>query len=421
MLQRGSQRKLATYLAAMVFLNGFVAWHSRRGIPSGYPDFSSFYTAARIIHDGNAARLYDGKLQETVQRSFASAAVAKRSAILPYNHPPIEALLFAPLGRFSYLTAYLLWLVVNLGLLIGLVLLLRRHFTILGKEPIYLWLLGCFGFYPIVVALLQGQDSILLLFCYSMAFLSLRHKADWRAGAWLGLGLCKFQMVIPFVFPFFLLRRGRLILGFLSVAAILIFAGFLAVGWSGSLSYPRYIMETEQYIWGGMPNLRGLLFCLVPKAWFRAARALLVVCSAALLGAVTYAWSKAYSASSASRERAFALSSVATVLLSYHLYLHDLSVLFLAILIVFELACSRPAARSWVDVGVYVCMTALFCSPLYIVLSLKNQQNLQILAGILLVFFLVLMKAASAEAQPPDAVVFSAAPNSKTSLAHRTP
>jgi len=95
--------------------------------------------------------------------------------------------------------------------------------------------------------------------------------------------------------------------------------------------------------------------------------------------------------------------------------------LFLAILIVFELACSRPAARSWVDVGVYVCMTALFCSPLYIVLSLKNQQNLQILAGILLVFFLVLMKAASAEAQPPDAVVFSAAPNSKTSLAHRTP
>jgi hypothetical protein len=280
-------------------------------------------------------------------------------------------------------------------MLLGMMLLLRDHFVVLGKLPLYLWFLACFGFYPIIIALLQGQDSILVLFCYSLAFLSLRRNAEFRAGAWLGLGLCKFQLVLPFVFPLFLLRRSpRLVLGFITVAVLLTLAGFLAVGWSGLLSYPKYIMQTEPFMWGGMPNLRGLVAALLPTTLSYAMRALLVAGSTTLFGVLVYCWVVAYPAGVACREMLFALSLLGTVLLSYHLYLYDFSVLFLAILILLEVMASS-AKRAWMDFGMYACMTALFCSPICILLPIRNQ----VMAGILLMFFLLLTSAVIREAR----------------------
>jgi hypothetical protein len=62
------------------------------------------------LRDGHGSRLYDDDLQESIQRSFSPLAVQKRGTILPYLHLPYEALLFAPLARFSYVTAYAIWL-----------------------------------------------------------------------------------------------------------------------------------------------------------------------------------------------------------------------------------------------------------------------------------------------------------------------
>jgi len=381
----------------MAFINVFLAGHSWRGVLAGLPDFSSFYTAARIMHEGNASHLYNAQLQEAVQTSFAAPAVTQRNAILPYNHPPFEAWLFAPLGRFSFLTAYLIWLAFNLGLLLSVILLLRRHLEQLGRESIYTWLLACFAFYPIVIALLQGQDSILLLLCYTIVFVSLSRDDGFRAGTGLGLGLFKFQLVLPFFIPFLLLRRSRVILGFSLAAVMLGFAGLLAVGWRGFIGYPAFVTQTEQVVWGGMPNLRGLVSVLLPRVLAHWNSGVLAICSAALLAALTYAWSKALAGSGACRTLVFALSLVAAVLLSYHLYLHDLSVLFLASLLVFEVASS--CQRTWLQSSLYTCLVLLFCSPIYIALSLRNHQQLQVLAGILLLFFIFLLKAAAVEAR----------------------
>src|ERR1700737_4222431 len=96
MLSKATQNKLALYFSAMIALHGYVLWQARQSIPQGLPDFSIFYTAGRIVRDGHGGRLYDDALQESVQREFSPRALERRGSILPYNHPPFEAVLFVP-------------------------------------------------------------------------------------------------------------------------------------------------------------------------------------------------------------------------------------------------------------------------------------------------------------------------------------
>jgi hypothetical protein len=394
MLSKSTQNKLALFFSAMIFLHGHVLWHARQSIPEGLPDFSGNYTAGRILRDGYGSRLYDDVLQESIQRSFSAKAIEKRRTILPYIHLPYEAVLFAPLAHFSYLTAYTIWLAVNLALLGSIPFLLRRRLQALGKAPLYFWLLACLAYFPIFSALIQGQDSILLLFLYCLAWTSLERGSELASGSWLALGLYKYHLVVPFVLPMW--RRKKLIAGFLSVATILGFVSLAITGWPSLLGYPRYLWRTEhdlKYGFNTLPgliaNLRGLVSAL-PGTHPEIKTGLLVLLSAMVLLLMMYAAGKTSSADSVGQQALFALGLVGAVLLSYHLYVHDLSVLFLAIVLVLEILLSHPPIPNWTRRTLYVCIALLFCSPLYLVLSLRYGQ-LRLMAIVLLAFFFGLL------------------------------
>jgi Glycosyltransferase family 87 len=397
MLAQSTRNKLTLYLTAMLFLHVFLAWNSWRGIPIGLPDFSIFYTAGEILDEGRGPELYDDQLQEEIQRSFSPIALEKRGSMLPYNHPPFEAIVFVPLVRLPYASAYLVWLAVNLGLTLALLVLLRRNFNVLRSAPLYLWLLAGFGFLPIFIALIQGQDSIFVLFCYGMGFLAFRRSTEARTGGWIGLGLCKFHLVLPFVFPFLLLRRQRFLAGFFSVGLGLALVGLGAVGWRASLNYPFYVWAEENkksYLWnsvvGNAANIRGIVESLCPPSEPRLRICLILLLSAILLAGVTYAWRKALLTGAVNRELVFALSLVATVLLGYHIFVHDLSILFLAALIVLEALLSGQVIHYWAKRILFGCIGVLFCSPIYWLMFFRYKQP-QWVAYLLLVLFAVLL------------------------------
>ena len=187
---------LVSFLAAMIVLHGWMVFSLRREIATGYPDFTIFYTAGKCILQGHGRQLYDLETQFAIQREFA-AEVKHRENPLPFNHPPFEALLFAPLARLPYVAAYLVWAVFNLALILGLWILLRPRLPSLHAFLPALPLLAMFAFFPVVIALLQGQDSILLLFLYALAFSALATGRNFVAGVCLGLALFKFQLVLP--------------------------------------------------------------------------------------------------------------------------------------------------------------------------------------------------------------------------------
>ena len=70
-----------------------------------------------MLRDGNAAPLYDLKLQERYQSRFD---IKIRDGALPYNHPAYQLLIFLPLSRFDYTTAFLIWGAINGLLIIGI-------------------------------------------------------------------------------------------------------------------------------------------------------------------------------------------------------------------------------------------------------------------------------------------------------------
>src|SRR6476646_570398 len=115
---------LITFLTAMIVLHAWMFFRLRREIATGYPDFTIFYTAGKCLVQGRGRQLYDPETQFAIQREFASE-VKQRENALPFNHPPFEALLFAPLARLPYVAAYLVWAVVNIALVLGFWNLLR--------------------------------------------------------------------------------------------------------------------------------------------------------------------------------------------------------------------------------------------------------------------------------------------------------
>ena len=89
-----------------------------------------------------------------------------------------------------------------------------------------------------IMALLPGQDSILLLFLYGLAFSALATGRAFVAGVFLALALFKFQLVLPFVLVLLLRRQWKAVWDLVLLAFVLLLVSAEVVGWNGVLAYP---------------------------------------------------------------------------------------------------------------------------------------------------------------------------------------
>jgi hypothetical protein len=373
-------------LAATLLIHGFLFWKARRLIAEGYPDFTIFYSAGLIVRHGLGEHLYEGPLQYRVQRGFASE-VEIRHGPLPYNHPPFEALIFAPLTLLSYRAAYAIWNFLNLGMLSAVPLVLRPYFTILRRKWIFLWILGLFAFFPVFAALLQGQDVILLLLLESLAFSALIRESDFRSGCWLGLGGFRIHLVLPLVLVISLgWKRPRVFLGFLATCLCLGGASVAIVGWDQVLHYPVSVLHMERIVEQAamvcnMPNLRGLFEGWRASArWSDGLRAITLFLSTFLLAALIAA---SRSHTERRTDLRFAIATVATVLISYHAFAHDLVLLVFPLLAVLSLWAEDEFR--WSYPLLLMPGGLLILTPLYLLLGLRLK-HLNLLALILLLW-----------------------------------
>jgi hypothetical protein len=377
---RASKLKSAVvvYLTSMVMLHTLVFWSVRESIRKGYSDFTIYYGAGMILRQGLEHRLYDNVTQFKVQREFAPE-VAIRLVALPYNHPPFEAVIFAPFTYYSYPSAFVLWAFLNLGMLISLTFILRPELHHLQGLPITFWMLAILGFFPIFFALLQGQDSILLLFLYTLAYLCLKKKRDVFAGCWLALGLFKPHLILPLICLLIVQGRKRVLYGFLPISAVLVLISIGIVGTEGMLSYPHYVLHLEDRMAQGailpsdMPNLRGVLYVLLHGKSYM----LLTV----LVSSVAVLFFAAWRCRTGSDffDLKFSLASVATVLVSYHALGYDLSLLMLPILLIVNELLGKEKVSELSDFIIIAAIAVLFFSPIQFFLLMRS--NLLALMG----------------------------------------
>ena len=353
--------RLATYreilLAFSAYLIGSHLWTWMLCLPpilGGHADFRQLYAAGYMVRSGHARQIYD----YASQVAFQNAAVSNIHRTLPFLRPAYESLLFVPFSLLSYRSAYFTFVLLSLAGLMACYRELRPHFGDLGC--IYPWLPGAMflGFMPVTTALIQGQDSILLLLLLGASFNALHRNKPSLAGFLLAFGLFKFQIILPIVFLFALWKQWRFVKGFLLSGVVLGAISTLIVGMDGIAVYPdslihvHYPMEVRL-----MPNLHGLAALLFGD-WF--AGQTVVFISILLTGAVFYLTWRSRPESSADK---FLVAIVAAVLGGYYLLAHDLTVLLLPIIVVLgrclEIDLAKKTA-AWIVVVTFLAPHFLF-------------------------------------------------------------
>jgi alpha-1,2-mannosyltransferase len=375
-LNRRLKFVVVSYLLAATALHLAMFWTVRNVARQGLPDFSIFYTAGLILRRGEPARMYDDSLQYQVQQEFAPALVMASGRPLPYNHPPFEAPLYLPFALLPYFTAYLLWGALNFVLLVAIGYLLRPHLVPLSSWlPWWPWIAGI-AFFPVADTLSLGQDSILLLLAYALVFVCLISGNDAWAGVFLGLGLFKFQLVLPFVFILLLRRKWRFVAGFAVSGAGLTLLSAAIVGWRTLLSYPVYVWQVNRHgragviVTNDMPDLRGLIAGLPGHISPAGLDAVTAVLSLVLLIWAAFRWKISGPRQAPGWIAGFAIAVTAAFLSGYHAYIQDMSILLLPILLMSDsLLHGRGEKRR--SAAVAACMAVLFFSPLYLILALR--------------------------------------------------
>jgi len=186
------------------------------------------------------------------------------------------------------------------------------------------------------------------------AFRYLNRGRDFAAGFLIGLGLFKFQLIVPVAVLFFLWRRWRFLGGFSLAGIAAVAVSVSLTGFSQAWAYV-HLLQSMRIRAGSaerlknslepnaMPNLRGFLFGLfnghLPNFWLQF---LTISLSCALL-----LWI-ARSASRRTTTDLLLIAIVASTLASYHMIIQDMTILLLPIVVAMD-RCIRAetAIASW--------------------------------------------------------------------------
>ena len=329
----------------------------------GASDFASFYAASTLVRSGHGKQVYDYAAQEKVQEEF----IKLRGAPLLYVHAPFELLIFLPLAGLPYPAAFEVWFGCNLIFLFAVPFLARGSLPgIRDRIPAILLVFGFF--FPATFALVQGQDSILLLLLLTVFYAALQRGDDRAAGLCLALAAFKPQLLLVVLAAMAWQRQWKILAWFVNGSAILLLASFAIVGWKGALEFPHFLLWFDRLppeISGAypshMPNLRGALFAMLGSRL--SADTLRFTTAGVTIGLLGIMLDKMRKVARESDDGLqVALILVLTPFLAYHTNMHDFVLLLLPFLLILDYLQTRHPLKPnhWVLGGSVV---AVFLIP----------------------------------------------------------
>ena len=300
-----------------------------------------------MVWDGKGVQLFDLREQTVYQEAILRSLHTEfrfRDALLAYIHAPFEILWFLPLGGLGYFQAYLVWLAVSLGCVVTGVYLLLHSLGSVTRGLLAKCILGSLAFFPVFINLLQGQDSATLFLFWTLGYWNVVRSKEAMAGVWWSLLLQKFQIVLPTLLVLVMLKRWRVLTGFLAGSVALLVVSLAVVGRSGLESYARLIIEASSWIErkgiypSQMHNLRAQFYVWFYQDHPGVANVLTGLASVVLLALLLRSWKGEWDPGSARFGLKFSLLVTVSLLVSPHLNLHDLSCLLLPGLLIGQIS-----------------------------------------------------------------------------------
>ena len=255
-------------------------------------DFPSFYAAGSIVADGRSDSLYDPETQAEAQAEL----LGDEDGFLYFAYPPFFAVPYAGLSAAGYRTAFLIHTALMFALLWGAVRLVRPFLPglIRSTDHEVAVVAASLAFYPLLRAMLGGQNTALTLFVVAATWRLASDGRDLSAGLVLAALLYKPQFGVVLLVLVLFGRRWRVGLGWGLGAAGLYAAGVLVSGWGwvgGWLDQVRSFDESNieangdlmvsavgffRNIWGSAPGavlaaviVVGVALVLVVPTWLR--------------------------------------------------------------------------------------------------------------------------------------------------------
>jgi hypothetical protein len=359
-------------------------------------DYVVYWTAGRMVLDGNAGRLYD---LDAVQ-SYQARATGQPSydvALLPYFNPPFAAGALAVLAVLPLGVSAVVFTGVSLAALgAGLRFLLSRLET---RLEVVAWTLGVLSSMPIYYTLLHGQLSFLLFFLFVAVYILLKRGSDGLAGATLALLLLKPPLVLLPLLVLALNRRMEALRGFLTCATGLVVASLLVGGPSSLIAYPELLATATTWddeagilIWA-MFGWNAFFEALTGPAGFPIPMLLAGAASIGTLVLCLRAWKGPWNAQSPDFDVRYSILVLGVLLTSPHLYGQDL------IIGVIPAALLYGAFRSNRDRLVIVALVLAIWAIMRVHVHLLDATGLNFVTLLIFAIFLV------ARARLPDATL----------------
>jgi hypothetical protein len=373
---------ITCYAAICLYLKPTLAGRSIR-------DFSCFYRAGKMVRAGQGAKVYDFASEQQYDEMWRAELVAPGQHFMSqyFVSAPFILLIFAPLSCLTFAHAEVTWYWINAGML------LTYPFLLVGvlqrSKLLALAVLATPFFIPVEIALIEGQQSILLLLLFTVLFRELARGHEAASGCILALSTFKPQLALPMLLVLVVTRRWRAVAGFCASCFALFWTCVALVGWHTTLSFPRVLQEFNQIRGPAgihpdiMINVRGMLYLLLHTQVSEFVLVVLTFAASVLLMiALVVTFRQPRQPISGLH---FSLVVTLTLLASYHAYMHDLTLLLLPFLLVVSYLPQLPATVP--RVGLIVAIGAI---P-FILISSPSYQQIVLRLSIALFAFAVLL------------------------------
>jgi hypothetical protein len=219
-------------------------------------DFCAYYIAGKFVSARPAQSLYqlpfyaDGRMNLNAEVPLSSAWHAASTYYhlpyaAPYIYPPFFAVLMKPLAHLSYASAFAVWNMLTVLLIVSAVLLSLdlRGVRVDGKLALIVGI-GVFLYYPVLDDLFFGQIGGLILFLTAAGVWLLAKNRNWMSAFCFAVAtLIKLTPVL--VVPVLIFHRRWKWLGAYAawMAALLMFSVWQA-GWEMHLQFWHVVMPS---------------------------------------------------------------------------------------------------------------------------------------------------------------------------------
>jgi hypothetical protein len=328
-----------------------------------FQDFLQFPISARLIASGHADQLYD---DQVLARGIRATTGRDTNVYLQYFYGPQVALPFIPLAALLFLTQAEIWVALSLLMYFVSIYLIWKRCAAL-RPYCALVAICALAYPPLFHFFMRGQLSVVVLVCFTAAYLAFFSERDFLAGVTLGLLAFKPQFLVAIPLILLLAQAWKALAGVVISAATQLALTSLYFGRDVMQAYFARLLHSASHPGSTelifspiqMHSLHSFWELLIPSrpgVW-----ALYVLTSFAVTGIAASIWK-----SSAPLALRFSALMFAAVLVNPHLYIYDLLALAPAFLLLSDWSLDNPlhSAKPALDVLLYLAFLLPLFGPL---------------------------------------------------------